>query len=410
MIEALKGKKIVSKQDIEAAYTLIHGHIIQTPVIASQTLGRLCGCEALFKLENLQHTGAFKERGALNKLLHLTDAERATGVITASAGNHAQGVARHAQRLGVRAKVVMPMGTPLIKVFSTQDYGVEVILHGQTFDDAYEYARQLEAQEGLVFIHPFADPLVIAGQGTIGLELLSDPVGRAAEVVVCPIGGGGLIGGVAAYLKETNPAITVIGVEAAACPSMQQALQHGGPLKLAHAASLADGIAVKQVGVINYELAQKYVDEVVTVDEDEIAGAVLLLLEVEKIVVEGAGATPLAAMLKYKDLFAGRRTVAIISGGNIDVNILHRIITRGLHIAGRITELRVRLHDVPGALMIVLDIVRRLQTNILEINHHRFDSQSPFGYVDVSLTLETKGHPHIAEIRQALQAEGYWLT
>ncbi len=401
--------QIISKSNIEAAYHQIHNHIVRTPVVYSHTLSKLCGCHTLFKLENLQMTGAFKERGALNKLLNLSAAERATGVITASAGNHAQGVAYHSQRLGIKAKVVMPMGTPLIKVVSTQNYGAEVVLHGETFDDAYEHARQLEAHEELVFIHPFADPLVIAGQGTIGLELLADPLGREAEVVVCPIGGGGLIGGIATYLKETNPAITVVGVEAASCPSMQEALRQGGPVKLARAASLADGIAVKQVGVPNFEIAQRYVDEVITVDEDEIANAVLLLLEIEKIVVEGAGATPLAAILKRPDRFAGRKVVSIISGGNIDVNILHRIITRGLAVAGRIVELQVRLRDVPGTLTAVLETVKELHTNILDINHHRFDSLAPFGYVDVSLTLETKGHRHIEEIKQVLQAHGYLL-
>lgn len=398
---------MITKQDIENAYCLIGEHITRTPVVYSHTLSKLCGCDTLFKLENLQMTGAFKERGALNKLFSLNTAERAAGVITASAGNHAQGVAYHAQRLGIKAKVVMPIGTPLIKVVSTQDYGAEVVLHGETFDDAYEHARQLEAEERLVFIHPFADPLVIAGQGTIGLELLTDPLGRAAEVVVCPIGGGGLIGGIATYLKESNPAIEVVGVEAVACASMQAALLHGGPVKLARATSLADGIAVKLVGELNYDIARRCVDDVITVDEDEIANAVLLLLEIEKIVVEGAGATPLAAILKYKERFAGKKVVSIVSGGNIDVNILHRIITRGLGVAGRTVEFKVRLRDVPGTLTTVLDVLKGQQTNIMDITHHRFDSLAPFGYVDVSITLETKGHSHIREIEQALQAEGY---
>ncbi|MFN8455936.1 MAG: threonine ammonia-lyase [Anaerolineae bacterium] len=400
---------MITRLDIETAYDLIRNHIVRTPIVYSHTLSKLCGCQTLFKLENLQMTGAFKERGALNKLLHLSSAERATGVITASAGNHAQGVAYHAQRLGIKAKVVMPIGTPLIKVVSTQEYGAEVVLHGETFDDAYEHARQLEAEEGLVFVHPFADPLVIAGQGAIGLEILADNLGHSAEVVVCPIGGGGLISGIAAYLKQTRPEIQIIGVEPAGCPSMQRALQAGGPVKLPRAASLADGIAVKQVGALNYELVKQYVDEVVVVEEDEIANAVLLLLEIEKIVVEGAGAVPLAAILKHKERFAGRRVLSIVSGGNIDVNILHRIITRGLSVAGRIVQLQVRLRDVPGTLTDVLEVAKRLHTNILDVAHHRFDSQAPFGYVDVSLTLETKGHPHIQQIKAALQAEGYLL-
>lgn len=398
---------MITKHDIETAYSLIREHVVQTPLAYSHTLSKLCGCHTLFKLENLQMTGAFKERGALNKLFHLTPAQREAGVITASAGNHAQGVAYHAQRLGIRAKVVMPVGTPLIKVFSTQDYGAEVVLHGETFDDAYEHACQLETEEGRVFVHPFADPLVIAGQGTIALEILAQELGQNIDVVLCPIGGGGLIGGIATYLKETNPAIQVIGVEAASCASMAAALRQGEPVKLPRAASLADGIAVKQVGTINYQLVKKYVDDVVAVGEDEIANAVLLLLEIEKIVVEGAGAVPLAAILQNRERFAGQRVLSIVSGGNIDVNILQRIISRGLAVAGRTVEFKVRLRDVPGSLTAVLDVLKRLQTNIMDIIHHRFDSLAPFGYVDVSITLETKGHPHIQEIEAALRAEGY---
>jgi threonine dehydratase len=400
---------MICKQDIETAYSLIHNDIVRTPIVYSHTLSKLCGCDTLFKLENLQMTGAFKERGALNKLHHLGAAERAAGVITASAGNHAQGVAYHAQRLGIRAKVVMPIGTPLIKVVSTQEYGAAVVLHGETFDDAYEHAAQLAAQEELVFVHPFADALVIAGQGTIGLEIVADDLCQTLDAVICPIGGGGLIGGIALYLKETRPAIKIIGVEAAACPSMQTALAQGGPVKLPRAASLADGIAVKQVGPLNYELAKQYVDDIITVDEDEIANAVLLLQEIEKIMVEGAGATPLAAILQQGQRFAGQRVLSLISGGNIDVNILHRIITRGLAVAGRTVEFKVRLRDVPGTLTTVLEVLKRLQTNIMDITHHRFDSLAPFGYVDVSITLETKGHPHIQEIKAALETEGYLL-
>ena len=400
---------MITKHDIETAYALIRDYVVRTPVVYSHTLSKLCGCETLFKLENLQMTGAFKERGALHKLLNLSATERATGVITASAGNHAQGVAYHAQRLGIKAKVVMPIGTPLIKVVSTQEYGAEVVLHGESFDDAYDFAMQLAGQAGLVFVHPFADPLVIAGQGTIGLEILADDLCQELDAVICPIGGGGLIAGIATYLKETQPAIKIIGVEAAACASMQQALEQGGPIKLARAASLADGIAVKQVGALNYELVKRYVDEVVTVEEDEIANAVLLLLEIEKIVVEGAGAAPLAAILKYPERLAGQRVLSIISGGNIDVNILQRIITRGLAVVGRTVEFKVRLRDVPGTLTAVLEVLKKLQTNIMDITHHRFDSLAPFGYVDVSITLETKGHAHIEEIKAALQAEGYLL-
>jgi threonine dehydratase len=361
----------------------------------------------LFKLENFQMTGSFKERGALNKLLNLSEVDKKKGVISASAGNHAQGVAYHCQRLGVRVKIVMPVGTPLIKMVSTQNYGAQVILHGETVDDAYALALELSSKEGLTIIPPFEDPLVIAGQGTIAVEILDDELAKDVEAVICPIGGGGLLSGIATYLKTTKPAITLIGVEANSCPAMKISLQHGHPIQLESASSLADGIAVKKVGQLNFEIVKKYVDEVVTVEEDEIANAILLLLEAEKIVVEGAGAVPLAALLNHKVSLEGKKVLSIISGGNIDVNILDKIIMRGLSVEGRITQLTVRLKDLPGSLTSVLEIIKRLQVNILDIIHHRFDSSAPFGYVDVSITLETKGHLHIQEIRQALKEGGY---
>jgi threonine dehydratase len=398
---------MISPSDIEKAYTVIRPHIVRTPIVYSQKLSELCGCRTLFKLENFQMTGSFKERGALNKLLNLSEVQKKKGVISASAGNHAQGVAYHCQRLGIRAQIVMPIGTPLIKMVSTQNYGARVILHGKTVDDAYELALELSSKEGLTVIHPFQDPLVVAGQGTIAVEILDDELARGVEAVICPIGGGGLISGIATYLKTTNPAIAIIGVEANSCPAMKISLQYGHPIQLENASSLADGIAVRKVSQLNFEIVKKYVDEVVTVEEDEIANAILLLLEAEKIVAEGAGAVPLAALLNHKVPLDGKKVLSIISGGNIDVNILDKIIMRGLSVEGRITQLTVRLKDLPGSLTSVLEIIKRLQVNILDIFHHRFDSSAPFGYVDVSITLETKGHPHIQEIRQALEEGGY---
>ncbi|MCX5905893.1 MAG: threonine ammonia-lyase [Deltaproteobacteria bacterium] len=400
---------MISKTDIEQAYQATHKYLARTPLVYSQKLSDLCGCRALFKLENFQMTGSFKERGALNKLLRLSPGERQKGVVAASAGNHAQAVAYHCQRLGIKAKIVMPVGSPLVKVVSTQNYGAEVVLHGQTVDDAYELALDFAKKEGWVLVHPFADPLVIAGQGTIGLEILGDELGKDVEAVVCPIGGGGLISGIATYIKETRPEVTIIGVEAAAAPAMKRSLAEGRLIHLEKAASLADGIAVKKPGAINYEIIQRYVDDVVTVEEDEIANAILILLEIEKIVTEGAGAVPLAALLNRKVNLSGRRVVSVISGGNIDVNILDRIITRGLAVEGRVAELTVRLKDLPGSLSALLEIIKPLQANILDIDHHRFDSCTPFGFVDVSLTLETKGHPHIKTIKQAIQEGGYFL-
>jgi threonine dehydratase len=398
---------VITKSDIEAAYRNIQKDIVRTPLVYSQKISRLCGCQVFLKLENFQMTGSFKDRGALNKLLSLSPEERGKGVVAASAGNHAQAVAYHCQRLGIRSKIVMPLGTPLVKVVSTQGYGAEVILHGEMVDDAGELAFQIAAEEGLTFIHPFADPLIIAGQGTIGVEILQEETSKDLAAVLCPIGGGGLISGVAAFLKETSPAVRVIGVEAYACPSMKASLLEGHPVKLEKTSSLADGIAIKMVAPINFDLVQKYVDEVVTVEENEIANAILLLLEMEKIVTEGAGAVPLAALLNRKVSLEGRKVLLIISGGNIDVNILGKIITRGLAMEGRISQMTVRLKDLPGSLTAALEIIKGLQANILEIAHHRFDSLAPFGYVDVSITLETKGHDHIHAIQGALQRAGF---
>jgi threonine dehydratase len=301
----------------------------------------------------------------------------------------------------------MPQGTPLIKVVSTQSYGAEVVLHGSTVDDASDLAIEISQNEGLILIHPFRDPAVIAGQGTIAKEILQDDLSKGMEIVVCPIGGGGLISGIALYLKETMPQVKIIGVQAATCPSMKKSLEEGAPIQLLRASSLADGITIKRVESLNLSLVQKYVDEVVTVEEDQIANAILLLLEMEKIVAEGAGAVPLAAILNRKEEFVGKKVVSIISGGNIDVNILGRIITQGLAVAGRVTQFTIRIPDLPGALLAVLEIVKKMQLNILDILHHRLDSPAPFGFVDVSITLETKGRSHIEEIKQAFQDAGY---
>ena len=398
---------MISKTEIEAAYRNIRTDIVCTPLLDSQKLSRLCGCQVLLKLENFQMTGSFKDRGALNRLLSLSPEQKGKGIVAASAGNHAQAVAYHCQRLGIRSKIVMPVGTPLVKTVSTQGYGAEVILHGDMVDDAGDFAFQVSKEEGLTFIHPFADPLIIAGQGTIGIEIIQNELAKDLAAVLCPVGGGGLISGIATYLKETNPAVRVIGVEAYACPSMKASLLEGHPVKLEKASSLADGIAIKRVGQINFDIVRKYVDEVVTVEENEIANAVLLLLEMEKIVAEGAGAVPLAALLNRKVRLEGRKVLLIISGGNIDVNILGKIITRGLAMEGRIAQLTVRLKDLPGSLTAALEIMKGLRANILEIAHHRFDSLAPFGQVDVSITLETKGHAHIHEIQGALKGAGY---
>jgi threonine dehydratase len=396
---------MVTLADIEAARKTIGNSVFLSPCAYSETFSRFTGNRIYFKLENLQMTGSFKERGAVNKLLALTPEERARGVVTASAGNHAQGVAYHATRLGIHAKICMPLATPLIKVSCTRDYGAEVILTGANFDEAREEAERICAAEGLTFVHPFDDDAVIAGQGTIGLELLEQQ--PDLEAVVVPIGGGGLIGGVACAMKSKNPAIRVVGVETARIPSMKAALAAGEPVTLPPAATIGDGIAVRRCGAKTLPLVEKYVDEIVTVDEEEIANAILLLLEREKTVAEGAGAAPAAALLNKRTSLQGLRTAVIISGGNIDVNFLSRIIERGLVKDGRLIRLRLRVPDQPAALARVLTVIAELRANIMNIVHDRSHYGVPLGESAVELTLETRGREHGNEIIAALHQAGH---
>jgi threonine dehydratase len=401
---------MVTRKDIEKAYETIHDHIVDTPIILSATLSDLCGCTTLFKLENLQRTGAFKERGALNKLMSLSDSEKARGVIAASAGNHAQGVACHAKRLGIPATIVMPRGTPLVKITSTQYWGAKVILEGTSYDDSYAFAQKLAEKECVTYIHAFADPLVIAGQGTIGIEILRHHLCKDLDAIVVPIGGGGLISGVAAYVKALRPEVRIIGVETESCPAMKETLDCGRILSisLSEPACLADGIIVRKVGDINVKMVRRYVDDIVTVNDDEIANAILLLLEIEKNVVEGAGAVPLAALLNRKITgVSGKKILSIISGGNIDVTLLSRIITRGLAFDGRLVQFQIQLRDVPGALESVLHLFHEANANILEIVHHHYTAGAPIGRINVTITLETKSFDHIGEIQEKLDESGY---
>jgi threonine dehydratase len=396
---------MVTFADIEAARKRIGDAVFLSPCAYSETFSRLTGNRIFFKLENLQMTGSFKERGAANKLLSLTPEERARGVVTASAGNHAQGVAYHAKRLGIHAKICMPVGTPLIKVSSTRDYGAEVILTGGNFDEAREEAESICRTEDRIFVHPFDDDVVIAGQGTIGLELFEQQ--PDIEAVVVPVGGGGLIGGVACALKEKNPALRVVGVETARIPSMKAALAAGAPVTLPPAATIGDGIAVRRAGDRTLPAVAKYVDEIVTVDEEEIANAILLLLEREKTVAEGAGAAPAAALLNRRTSLQGRRTAVVISGGNIDVNFLSRIIERGLVKDGRLLRLRLRMPDQPAALSRVLTVIAERRANIMNIVHDRSHYGVPLGESAVELTLETRGRDHANEIIGALHHAGH---
>jgi threonine dehydratase len=405
-----RGRVMITKEDIDKAYENICSYIVDTPIIISATLSDLCGCTTLFKLENLQITGAFKERGALNKLMNLSESERSRGVIAASAGNHAQGVACHAKRLGIPATIVMPRGTPLVKITSTQYWGAKVILEGNSYDDAYAFAHEMAEKEGATYIHAFADPLVIAGQGTIGIEILRHHLCEDLDSVIVPIGGGGLISGIALYVKAVRPDIRIIGVETENCPAMKETLDcgHTRSISPSEPVCLADGIMVKKVNEINVEIVRRYVDEIVTVNDDEIANAILLLLEIEKIVVEGAGACPLAALLNKKIAdVAGKKALSIISGGNIDVTLLSRIITRGLAFDGRLVQFQIQLRDVPGALESVLHLFHETNANILEIVHHHYTAGAPIGQINVTITLETKSFDHIAEIEKKLDANGY---
>ena len=401
---------MVTLQDIEAAQERIGDAIHRSPCSRSEHFKDLTDCAALyFKLENLQRTGAFKERGALNTLLSLSAEEKARGTIAASAGNHAQGLAWHAGRLGVAATIVMPERTPLIKVERTRSYGARVVLCGTNFDEAYAEALRIQARENLVFVHPFNDPRVVAGQGTIGLELLEQC--PKMDLVLVPIGGGGLISGVACAIKETNPRIRIIGVQASAIASMKASVDAGRLTELPAGTTIADGIAVKRPGDYTFEMIRRYVDDIVTVDEEEISNAILLLLEREKTVSEGAGAVGLAALLNGKVPSArGRKVVTLLSGGNIDVNLVSRIIERGLVKGGRLVRLIVRMPDRPGMLARLTAEVAQQGANVVEIYHNRAFSKAGLGEVAVEVTLETRGRPHIEELMGSLSSNGWHVV
>src|SRR5258706_2392653 len=360
---------MITLNDIHSALHRIRESIYLSACARSETFSQSTGNSVYLKLDNLQRTGAFKERGALNKLLTLNAEERGRGVIAASAGNHAQGVAYHAGKLGVRALICMPLTTPLIKVSATRSYGADVVLHGANYDEACEEAVRRSAAESLTFIHPFNDDVVIAGQGTIGLELLQQH--PDLEVVVVPIGGGGLIGGIACAVKETNPKIQVFGVQPSRLPSMKVAVAEGKPVTLNAASTIADGIAVRRAGDRTLPLVQKYVDDIVTVEEEEIANAILLLLEREKTLAEGAGAAAIAALVNRKLHFTGKKVAVLVCGGNIDVTLLSRIIERGLVKDGRLVRLRVHLPDYPGALNRLTSILAQHRANIVETDYDR---------------------------------------
>jgi threonine dehydratase len=396
---------MVTLPDIQAALGRIRGSVVLTSCDTSEAFSQTTGNAIHLKLENHQVTGAFKERGALNKILTLSAAEKSRGLIAASAGNHAQAVAYHATRSGLRAEIWMPMPTPLVKVSATRGYGAEVVLHGQNYDEAYLGALNRARQGGLTFIHPFDDDQVIAGQGTIGLEILQQV--PKVDAIVVPIGGGGLIGGIGCAVKESVSGTRVIGVQTSRLPSMPAALAEGAPVLLPAATTIADGIAVRCAGERTLPMVRKYVDEVVTVDEEEIANAILLLLEREKTLAEGAGAAALAAVVNRKTGLAGKRVVVVVGGGNIDVTLLSRIIERGLVKDGRLVRMRVHLPDHPGALNRLTAVLAEHRANIVQTRYDRAYHGVTLGETAIELTLETRGPAHVDELIAALGAAQY---
>lgn len=395
---------MITIDDIRAAQKRIANGVQRTPMPRSDALSDQCDCHVYVKLENLQRTGSFKERGALNKLLQLSPAERLLGVVAASAGNHAQGVAYHARRLGIQATIVMPENSPLVKVRSTRDFGAEVILFGENYDAAYVHAQKIKNEQNRILIHAFDDPEIIAGQGTVGLEIIEEF--PTVDAVIIPIGGGGLISGSACAIKTLHPNVRVIGVNIAASPAMKRAIEVGHIIELPAGRTICEGISVRQVGELSFAMTKRFVDDIVTVDDEEVANAILQLLEKEKTVAEGAGAAPMAALL-YRSLeLAGKNVVICLSGGNINVNLISRIIERGLIKDGRRVQLKVVIPDRPGMLADLLAHVAQASANVLEVQHQRWSRRLTLNETEVSLVLETQGRDHVDSLIQQLEKAG----
>ncbi|MBZ0250085.1 MAG: threonine ammonia-lyase [Burkholderiales bacterium] len=393
----------VTIDDIRAAAAVLHGQVVDTPCLHSRTLSEITGAEVFLKFENHQFTASFKERGALNKLASLDAAARARGVIACSAGNHAQGVAYHAARLGIPAVIVMPRHTPFVKVEHTRKHGVEVILHGDNFDEAKVHALALEKSRGLTLVHPYDDEKVIAGQGTIALEMLRDH--PELDLLVVAIGGGGLVSGMATAAKAVNPAIEIVGVETMRFPSMYHALR--GTKPEFGLSTIAEGIAVKEPGRLTREIVSRLVADIVLVDEGDIEQAIVMLLEIEKTVVEGAGAASLAALLRDPARFRGRRVGLVLCGGNIEPLMLAEIIERGMVRAGRLARVRVQVRDLPGSLARVTACLAEQNANIEEVHHQRAFTHLAVQNAEVDLVLKTRNHGHVGEIVAALAAAGF---
>ena len=396
---------MISFVDVEEARERIKEQIYLSPFPYSETISRMTGNRVFFKLENLQMTGSFKERGALNRLVTLTSAEAERGVIAASAGNHGMALAFHSQRLNIAATIVMPVFAPLIKITRVRQYGGQCVLHGNDYDSALAQAERLSQEQGLTFVSAFNDPWIVAGQGTIGLELYEQ--NPDLDAVIVPVGGGGLIAGIALALKTLNPNIRIIGVQSESIPSMKAALENGAPIRLPPALTIADGIAVRRVGETPFALVKEFVDEIVTVNEGEIANAVLLLLEIEKTVAEGAAAVPLAALVNKKISLRGKNVGLIVSGGNIDMNLISRIIEKGLIQDGRLTRLNVIIADRPGNLARLTQGIAELGANILQIDQSRGFGQMAIGETEVEIILETTGPDHARQLHDGLRQSGF---
>ncbi|MDR6213729.1 threonine ammonia-lyase [Paracidovorax wautersii] len=391
---------MLSLQDIQAAAARLQGQVLDTPCVESQTLSQIVGAQVFLKFENLQFTASFKERGASNKLGQLSAEERQRGVVAMSAGNHAQGVAYHAQRLGVRAVIVMPRFTPGVKVERTRGFGAEVVLHGDTLEAARQHAYALAEERGLVFVHPYDDEAIAAGQGTVALEML-----RAVpdlDALVISVGGGGLIAGMATAAKALQPSIEIVGVQTVRFPSMLNAVQ--GAQHPMGTSTIAEGIAVGTAGKITQEVVARLVDDLLLVDEGDIEQAVLMLLEIEKTLVEGAGAAGLAALVRHPERFRGKRVGLVLSGGNIDPLLLAAIIERGMVRSGRLARIKVSARDVPGVLARITATVAEAGANIEEVHHQRAFTLLAAQNVEIELVLQTRGQAHVQQVLEALRA------
>ena len=393
-------------KDIEAAARRLSGHVLETPCLPSRTLGGMAGCEVYLKFENQQFTASFKERGALNRIAQLSDAQRLRGVLAVSAGNHAQGVAYHAQRLGIPATIVMPRFAPAVKVDNTRRFGAAVVLEGDTFDVARNHGLQLAVQRGLTVVHPYDDLAVAAGQGTLGREMLAQQ--PDIDTLLVAVGGGGLISGVATAARAIKPGIDVIGVQTERFPAVWNAVH--GEQRESGQATIADGIAVKHPGVLTLPLIRSLVNDVLLVGEDDIEQAIVLLLEIEKTVVEGAGAVGLAALLRYRQRFAGRKVGLILCGGNIEPLVLAEIIQRGMVRSGRLARLHVDVRDVPGALAEVCGALGQLGANIDEVRHQRAFSSLSVERAQIELVVQTRGADHVEQVIAAMAAQGFAIS